>query len=124
MAKPLYNQPLTPNEDNIYPIYPEFYDSNSMDHNDAAATSQPPPVFSATFESNGSFPRGLDYGPVDVDMTFPSLLPVSVQSEEHGLQHQTPWYYPHQAYPALVGDTMAMGDHMSQYASVQDSIGG
>lgn len=125
MTKPLYDHPPAANDGAFFPIYPDFYDTSSMDYSAvAAANGQENPEVSASSEGDMPYPPGWDYGTVDVQMRYSLLSPGTVQGEEIALQPQAPWNYGTQAYPALVdtitgGGMLAMADHMSQTATLE-----
>lgn len=137
MTKPLYDQSPTPNDGHFYPIYPDFYDFSNAGHNAAAAVGaagggcgvaggQAPPDFSEMGHVEGGYPPSWDYGPDDLDLSFPPTPPGIVRGEEaHVLQPQVPWDREAQAYPAMMGSsTMAMASPMSQYHQPEEPMGG
>lgn len=129
MTKPSHNQPPAPNNGQFYPIYHGFCDLSSPGDSAAAAPGegggQPLAGFSAVRQSEGGFADGWDYGMGDAELFFPRSPPGFVRGEEgQALAPQVPWECRAQAYPALMGGTVATASPTSQYFPAEESMDG
>lgn len=136
MANPPYDQPPTPSDGQLYPIYPEFYDLGSPGHSaDAAAIAAAAAAAAAcggdgAAVGGGTLPGwGWGYGLVDLELAYPPPQGF-VGGDGDGLQlrpsPQVPWDSGAQAYPAMVGGqgALVMGSPMAHYAPGEEPSGG
>lgn len=103
-------------------MYPaESYEFSNIGPGGAGATGQSPPEFSATCGADGGYPTpAWDPGLLDAELSSSLDSPETTQGEGAGPQPLGHWNSEAQAYPALVGGTIAMADPMSQYIPVGD----
>ena len=127
MIKSSYDQSPIPNDGAFRPMYPaEYHDMSGMNHGAAVATGQPPTGFSAARQTHDGYTPpgyGWDFGGFGSEMTFPPDSPGTFRAEGPGLQPLAAWDCGAQAYPAQMGNTMAIAGPMSQYVPVEESMG-
>ena len=127
IIKSSYDQSPIPNDGAFRPMYPaEYHDMSGMNHGAAVATGQPPTGFSAARQTHDGYTPpgyGWDFGGFGSEMTFPADSPGTFRTGGPGLQPLAAWDCGAQAYPAQMGNTMAIAGPMPQYVPVQESMG-
>lgn len=129
MTKSLHNQLPNANDGQFYPIYNDFSDLSNAGETAAAAPGErggePVHGFSTMSQTAGAFPHNWYYGMGDFELFLPPSPPDIVRGEQgQGPPPQVPWECRTQAYPALMGGTVAMANSISRYFPADESMDG